>query len=389
MMKSMLTRLGKGLLKQAEGAPPANREIFVSYAKLAHKGSDIGTFVPAIYELAQAGKLPKKYQKNGKTAFEQAMLPFNSSKAVVGYLQVFFQDLHDQGIPVPYHVPKLRLEQDYLKGNPDVSVRHGSTSLMNVHINIKNKAEKMKASEKLLHYFADWTGLLLTLSMAIAAGAAMQSFVGFLLVGAATYFVQRANQAFDMFDLAEAIYRDASWLFTRDLSLGSRAKLDMKKSVKSILYFLGIAAFGAFAVSNAWAGVFALPVWPLVASVTPMAATTLSYGTALLFSTVTALGSLVAIFPYHYFAGFGFWNNQIDFTGVDFDSLADAKGDKEARQVQKIEESILQLNKEATLPQNVAIAGRMYVNAVEQYRKEKQTSEKNTSRSGKPAVPKT
>lgn len=371
--------------KRVEGAPPATRFVDIAFVKLIRKDgektTDVGSFIPELYELANVprGQLKcqieerawakqkwqnrsyplkttrtyrhalqldqpllyeKLYRKDGqrKTAFELAVIPSHHIIDVERAVKHEFKYRRDKRLPLPVCISKLRVIPDYLQNLNDAGLEIKEYP-SHIKVNITNPVIKMSTLEKVVHYSGQWASWLMTCLTALNAGLALYSGAPILIVGAIAgmYLAKRCVNDIAFFDISEAIVRDLG--LYRSKELGWQGKFSLKRSLQTITYLTAVAIAMYLAGTSMWAMAMTVPLGWLAPIQTVMA----SY-----FAFVGAVSAYITgIFPQRFFWGLSFCDTQIQFTKDMGDALVkhDTKKDLSSALKRSLANAIHKINK--------------------------------------------
>jgi len=340
-----------------EFAAPITRNFDVAYAPLQRIEADglkvdVGSFIPEYYTMAEAGLLPKQikakaffdnlegsdaekaeklkadkpgiyrslYHTDGrlKSSFELSMIPYYRHEKIQRVLSKTYVWLKDNGYPWPHPISKIRVEEDYLarlsesglciKNDEDEDEKYMPTSgvrsmgVQSVYLSIANSHKHATFREKILHGIGPWLAWLVTLTATLSI-LGLSSWGMLAAAGIGTYVAMNCANAFDMFDKAEALYRDIGWVMSKHYP--TIGKLSRSNLLKTAIKSAGLAFVAFSAGMSAGAGLLELPflVW----------APAIEMGLAIFFGTIAAIGSFVGLSgAIRYLDGLSISDNQID-----------------------------------------------------------------------------
>jgi hypothetical protein len=299
-----------------ETAPPTNRKFDEGFVLLGRRDEHgvlrpIGAFLPELYVMAKAGKLPCQqpgnknsgYAKRGDTAqapkshFELAILPAITYGEIEDQFKTIVGLRAGNKVNLPAPIPKYRILPDYLPHLAEMGLEVYPTpkrvAVDDKTMNIRNPVGSTTAFERGLHYGSQWMAWFLALSVgletALAVGFTMPLAVLPFVLG---YLTHKCSKDFMLFSIVEGLLRDIGWMFDKEYSL--KGKISLWKSLETSIYLAGIGYAIHGGVLAAWSSTVGMSIW----------------------STMTALGapalmvsglSLLAAGSFAVTAGLGIW----------------------------------------------------------------------------------
>lgn len=349
-----------------EFSAPTTRNFDVAYAPLQRTEEDgckvdVGSFIPEYYAMAEAGLLPKQikakayfdnldgsdaekaeqlkadkpgiykilYHTDGrlKSSFELSMIPYYKHEKIQRVLSKTYIWLKDHGYPWPHPISKIRVQDDYLarlsesglsiKNDEDEDESYKPTSgirsmgIQSVYLSLANSHKHATFREKILHGVGPWLAWLVTLTATLSI-LGLSSWGMLAAAGFGTYVAMSCANAFDMFDKAEALYRDIGWIMSKDYP--TIGKLSRSNTIRTVIKAAGLAFIAISAGMGAGAGLLGLPflVW----------APAIEMGLAIFFGTIAAIGSFVGLSgAIRYLEGLSCTDNQVEVSSDEANGL--------------------------------------------------------------------
>ncbi len=334
-------------LREPKEAPPVVRNIKSAHWILKDNNDNpVGSFAPELYELALVRGLIAQQEEDAfnaatpdatlaqkqnqsfysslyhadgtaKTAFELSVLPViysdynnDSIEKIRAYIKPELVNRVQNGQPLPPLEYKYITKSDYLKNIGLINLK--AVAPRDVTVDVENPAEKTTRRERAFHYIAQRASLVLTLLMVAALTASTPAW--FMVAAMGVLLAEWCGKEFGTFGTAETLLRDLSSLFLKDFRWGD--KVSLKKTIKTGILLAAVGSVALTAITGAWAGVLALPLWN--AGLTGFAAnalTALQFGTAGFAASAGGLMTFVGLKDaIHFFWGLGIWDKQIDFS---------------------------------------------------------------------------
>ncbi len=259
-----------------ENAAPPTRYLYIAYVPLyfkqGNKITPIGSFIPELYELANAPMGSLQNQPPDKSPFELAVVPSLHEADIVKRVKQEYYYRRDHKLALPTPISKLRIIPDYLKNLPMVVdenddtvqglVLKQSSPPRGIYINLKNPPEKASTLEKILHFSAWWLAWLVTLSASfVIFGSPWAVALGAIVM----YFAKITGNEFDMFDKAEALYRDLSWIFYMPWKSKAGFKFSLQNTFMTLCKLATLAIASYYAFMFMWEYLLTLSVGSVIA----------------------------------------------------------------------------------------------------------------------------
>lgn len=314
-------------------APPSTRKIPVGIVSILDNATPIGCFSPDLYEMAKRGYLRCQREQNDpaeiingrkppyitlnradgtpKTLFELAVLPItwadNDPQAIKKIRKIIedeFYSLKQNRINLPPLEYKFQIASDYLRFLPEKTGLKANVA-RDLELTLQNPADETPIHERVFHYLAQRSAMILTLVAALLIIPTTASYLPLALAGAV--LANWCAKEFFTYDLVETLMRDI-----KSMGYSSGQPISLKKTLKTAILMSALLATAAAVGYGAWYETLALPFFAAKSGILMGAHYALTGFVTFFAAAGTLVGGTVA---QRFFWGLGIKYKQISFEG--------------------------------------------------------------------------